>query len=366
MTTAAVLEKPGKPLRVTEVGLESPRQGEVMVEIGATGVCHSDISVYNETLPNPMPVVLGHEGAGTITEVGDGVTDLMPGDRVVLSWLAQCGVCYFCTKRQPQLCETAGVAFAKGALLDGSTRYSLDGDPLYQMAGLGTFSQCCVVPARAALKIPESMPMASAALLGCGVLTGFGAAVNTAGVGVGDTVVVLGCGGVGLNAVQGARVAGARMVIAIDMHAERLELATRLGATHTLQPHEKIAKEVRGLTEGRGADHVLEVAGRQETVRDAVKMTRRGGQVVLVGAAGDEVTVNVPAFSGMVMSEKIIRGSLYGSSDIRRDVPRLVDLYQSGLLQLDELVTETFEFSGVNDAVDYCAAEKGARAVMVF
>jgi alcohol dehydrogenase/S-(hydroxymethyl)glutathione dehydrogenase/alcohol dehydrogenase len=366
VTAAAVLEAPNEPLRVVEVGLESPHRGEVLVQIGASGVCHSDLSVFNATLPNPMPVVLGHEGAGTVVEVGDGVTDVAPGDRVVLAWLAQCGTCFYCTHRQPQLCETAGVAFAKGALLDGTTRFSLDGRPVYQMAGVGSFAQQCVVPARAVVKIPDSVPLSSAALLGCGVLTGFGAAVNTAGVGVGDTVVVLGCGGVGLNAVQGARIAGARTIIAVDMHTERLDLAAKLGATHTLQPHEKLAKEVRSLTGGRGADHVLEVVGRQETVRDAVKMTRRGGQVILVGAAGDDVTVTVPAFTGVVMTEKIIRGSLYGSSDVRRDVPRLVGLYEAGLLHLDELVTETFEFGQVNEAVGYCAAEKGARAMVVF
>jgi NDMA-dependent alcohol dehydrogenase len=366
VTAAALLEAPREPLRITEIDLEPPRRGEVMVEIGATGVCHSDISVFNETLQHPMPVVLGHEGAGTVVQVGEGVTDVAPGDRVVLAWLAQCGGCFYCTHGQPQLCETAGVAFAKGALLDGTTRYGIDGRPVYQMAGVGTFSQRCVVPARSAIKIPDTVPLASAALLGCGVLTGFGAAVNTAGIGVGDTVVVLGCGGVGLNAVQGARIAGARTIIAIDMHDERLDLAVKLGATHTLRPSEKVAKEVRALTGGRGADHVLEVVGRQETVRDAVRMTRRGGQVVLVGAAGDDVRVDVPAFTGVVMTEKIIRGSLYGSSDVRREVPRLVGLYESGLLHLDELVTETFEFSQVNEAVEYCASQKGARAMVVF
>ncbi|MCQ4080832.1 Zn-dependent alcohol dehydrogenase [Streptomyces sp. RB6PN25] len=366
MTGAAVLTSPQQPLQLAEVDLQSPSRGEVTIEIGASGVCHSDISVFNKTLPHPLPVVLGHEGAGTVVEVGDGVTDVAPGDRVVLSWLAQCGTCFYCSHAQPQLCETAGVAFAKGALLDGTTRYSLGGEPVYQMAGLGTLSQRCVVPAGAAVKIPDSIPFSSAALLGCGVLTGFGAAVNTAGIRVGDTVVIVGCGGVGLNAVQGARIAGASTVIAIDMHQERLDLAVKLGATEVLQPSDKTVKAVRALTGGRGADHVLEVVGRQETVRDAVKMTRRGGQVVLVGAAGDDVNLTVPAFTGVVMTEKIIRGSLYGSSDVKRDVPRLIRLYEKGVLKLDELVTETFEFDKVNDAVDYCASEKGARAVVVF
>lgn len=366
MTESAVLERTNQPLQILEVDLEAPRAGEVKVEIVATGVCHSDIAVFTEKLANPLPVVLGHEGAGTVVEVGDGVKDLAPGDRVVLSWLAQCGECFYCVKGQPQLCETAGVAFAKGALLDGTTRYSRGGEGIFQMAGLGTFSRHCVVPARSAIKIPETIPMTSAALIGCGVLTGWGAAVNTAGIRVGDTVAVLGCGGVGLNAIQGARMAGASTIIALDMHDERLALAEQLGATHTLKPSDRTAKDVRALSGGRGVDITLEVVGRQETINDAVKMTRRGGQVVLVGAGGDEVKVSVPAFTGIVMSEKIIRGSLYGSSNVKRDVPRLVKLYEAGQLKLDELVTEVFPFEKVNDAVDYCLSERGARAVMKF
>jgi Zn-dependent alcohol dehydrogenase len=364
MTTAALLEAPGQPLALTDIDVEPPRQGEVLVEVRASGVCHSDISVWNQTLTHPMPLVLGHEAAGTVTKTGDGVTSVAPGDRVVLSWLAQCGKCFYCAHRQPQLCEIAGVGFARGTLLDGSTRYRHRGQPVYQMAGLGTFTEQCVVPEAAAVPIPDAIPFPAAALIGCGVLTGFGAAVNTAGIRVGDTVAVLGCGGVGLSAIQGARIAGAGLIIAIDRHDERLALAAKFGATHTLQPSDTVARQVRALTGGRGADHALEVAGRQETVRDAIRMTRRGGQVVLVGAGGDGVTVSLPAFSGVVMTEKVIRGSLYGSADIRRDVPRLTSLYQSGLLRLDEMVTATFGFAQVNEAVEYCAAEQGGRAVV--
>lgn len=366
MPQSAVLDRPNSPLQIQEIDLEAPQAGEVRVTIGATGVCHSDISVYTEALPNPLPVVLGHEGAGVVAEVGEGVSDLAIGDRVVLSWLAQCGQCFFCVKGQPQLCETAGVAFSKGSLLDGTTRYSRGGQGIFQMAGLGTFSSECVVPARSAIRIPDSIPMTSAALIGCGVLTGWGAAVNTAGTNVGDTVAVLGCGGVGLSAIQGARMAGASRVIAVDLHDERLELAELVGATHTLKPSDTLAKEVRKLTGGRGVDHTLEVVGRQETIDAAVKMTRRGGQVVLVGAGPETVHLRVPSFTGMVMAEKTVRGSLYGSSDVKRDVPRLLDLYASGTLLLDELVTQTFDFEQVNEAVAYCHGEQGARAVMTF
>jgi NDMA-dependent alcohol dehydrogenase len=366
MTEAAVLQEVDGPLRLVEVELEPPHAGEVEVEIAATGVCHSDVSVLSQRLPHPLPVVLGHEGAGIITAVGDGVHDVAVGDRVVLSWLAQCGDCFYCVAGQPQLCEKAGVAFARGTLMDGSTRFSLGGRPMYQMAGLGTFARRCVVPARSAIKIPDSIPFTSAALIGCGVLTGWGAAVNTASVGVGESVAVVGCGGVGLNAVQGARLAGAGTIVAIDLHDERLEMAQSLGATHVMRPGDGTVRRVRDLLGGRGVDVALDVVGRPESIRDAVSMTRRGGRVVLVGAAGDEVQLSIPAFTGIVMTEKMIRGSLYGSTNVRRDVPRLVQLYEAGRLKLDELVTAVFPFHEVNEAVDYCRLEKGARAVIAF
>lgn len=366
MTQSAVLDAPNQPLEIVEVDLEQPRAGEVMVEIAATGICHSDISILTQRLPHTMPLVLGHEGAGTITSVGPDVQGLEPGDRVVLSWLAQCGTCFYCVKGQPQLCEIAGPAFSRGTLLDGSTRLSRGGRAIYQMAGLGTFSRHCVVPAASAIPLPETIPFASAALLGCGVLTGWGAAINSARIRPGDSVAVLGCGGVGLSAVQGARIAGATAIIAVDLHEERLELAKHLGATHTLLAGELTAKEVRRLAGGRGVDVALEVVGRQESIDAAVKMTRRGGTVVLVGAGGDDVRVGVPAFSGMVVTEKTIRGSLYGSSNVKRDVPRLTRLYEAGILKLDELVTERFGFEQVNEAIAYCLGENGARAVIEF
>jgi alcohol dehydrogenase/S-(hydroxymethyl)glutathione dehydrogenase/alcohol dehydrogenase len=366
MTQAAVLERVGTPLRLVEVDLEPPHAGEVEVEIAATGVCHSDVSVLKQWLPHPLPVVLGHEGAGVITAVGEGVVDVEVGDRVVLSWLAQCGDCFYCLAGQPQLCEKAGVAFARGTLMDGSTRFSLRGQPMYQMAGLGTFARRCVVPARSAIRIPESIPFTSAALIGCGVLTGWGAAVNTAAIGVGESVAVVGCGGVGLNAVQGAHLAGAGTIVAIDLHDERLDMARSLGATHVLRPGDGTARRVRDLVGGRGVDVALDVVGRPETIRDSISMTRRGGRVVLVGAAGDDVQLSLPAFTGVVMTEKVIRGSLYGSTHVRRDVPRLVQLYEAGRLKLDELVTAEFPFDDVNDAVEYCLLEKGARAVVTF
>jgi Zn-dependent alcohol dehydrogenase len=366
VSRAAVLRTVREPVDVREILVGPARRDEVLIRMGATGVCQSDLSIYEGRLPNPLPMVLGHEGAGTVVEVGDGVTSVAPGDHVVLSWLAQCGACFYCLAGQPSQCESANGAMLNGAMMDGTTRYSIDGAPVFHMAGLGTFSEYCVVPSRSAVKIPEDIGFAQAALLGCGVLTGFGAAVNTAAVRTGETVAVVGCGGVGLNAVQGAGISGARRIIAIDHHDERLDLARRLGATDVLRPGDALAREVRSLTEGRGVDVAIEAAGRQDSIHSAVRMTRRGGRVVLVGAGPEDVKLEVPAFNGIVLTEKTVVGSFYGSSWVARDLDLLTRLYGSGRLKLDELVSHTFSFDEMNDALRYCADERGARAVVVF
>jgi Zn-dependent alcohol dehydrogenase len=364
-TTAAVLERPNTAFSLVEFDLESPRAGEVLVEIGATGVCHSDLSVYDATLGNPMPIVLGHEGAGTVVAVGDGVTGLGVGDRVVLAWLAQCGGCFYCLHGQSELCEQAGFSFARSSLPDGSTRLSRGGRGVFQMAGLGTFARHCVVPAGSAVKVPGDLPFEAAALIGCAALTGFGSAVNTADIEVGDSVAVIGGGGVGLNAIQGARASGAGVIVVVDPNPARREAARAFGATHAFEPAPDLAREIRALTEGRGVDVAIEAVGRADAIDAAVRVTRRSGQVVLVGAAGEDVLLSVPAFPAIVMTGKRIIGSLYGSANVRRDVPRLVELYRRGVLRLDELVTETFVLEQINDALDYCAAGRGTRAVVI-
>jgi alcohol dehydrogenase/S-(hydroxymethyl)glutathione dehydrogenase/alcohol dehydrogenase len=362
-TRAALFQQSGAPLRVDEITLAEPGPGEVAVDILATGVCHSDVSVFSGKLPAPLPLVLGHEGAGVVAALGAGVTDLAVGDHVVLSWLASCGRCYYCQRAEQHLCGRPRIMLGAHTMPDGSTRMSLDGVPVRQFCGLGTFSQRTVIPVGAAIKIDNDVPIASAALLGCGVLTGFGAAVHTGSVQVGDSVAVIGCGGVGLNAIQGARIAGATTIIAIDVHEERLTLAAALGSTHTLTARADIVKQVQKLTERRGADVVIEVAGRAETVNQAVTMSRRGGTTVLVGAAPgvgiDEV------FNNVVMAGKNIKGCLYGSAHVKRDIPQLVRLYRQGSLLLDQLVTATFDFADIGAAVDYCAGENGARAVVL-
>jgi Zn-dependent alcohol dehydrogenase len=335
--------------------------------MGASGVCHSDLSVQNGTLMGVMPMVLGHEGAGVVEEVGEGVTNLKPGDHVVVSWVPQCGECYFCVRGQGSLCESGSMALATGGLLDGTTRFSHDGDPVRQMACSGTFSELAVIPAIGAVKIPDDISLKVAALIGCGVLTGAGAAMNTASIRKGDTVAVIGCGGVGLNVIQGAKIAGAEEVIAIDMVESKLALAKQFGATTTVNAGQGDAvSQVMDLTSQRGVDVAFEVIGLKQTIDQTITMTRRGGQSILVGVPSMDVMVEVPAFFGVVLMEKTIKGCWYGSSNVQRDVPRLLEHYRNGDLKLDELISRTIKVDQVNEAFDAMKTGEVARSVIEY
>lgn len=365
---AAVLTGLDQPLVVREgVEVDAPRAGEIRIRVAACGVCRSDLSMQDGTLPIPMPAVLGHEASAVVEEVGDGVTDLAAGDHVVVSWVPQCGACFFCGRGQPQLCQTADVVLMAGGLLDGTPRLRLDGAPLFQMCGTGTFSEVTVIPASAAVRIPADLPLDIAALLGCAVLTGVGAALNTADVRPGDTVVVVGCGGVGLNIVQGARIAGAELIVAVDVNPAKLAAARALGATTTIDASRvEPVNAVRDLTGQRGADIAFEALGLGRTIEQVVEMTRRGGQAVLVGIPRMDVLLTLPAMLGVVLAERTIKGCWYGSSDIRRDVPRLVELYRDGVLRLDELVSRRIELGQVNEALVSLQSGDLARSVIVY
>ncbi len=368
MAKAAVMTGVDAPLEIrTDVEVESPRAGEVKIRMAASGVCHSDLSMQNGTMMAATPIVLGHEGAGVIEEVGEGVTELAPGDHVVISWVPQCGECFFCKRGQPQLCEVANMALMSGGLLDGTTRFTSQGGPLYQMAASGTFSEVTIVPAIGAVKIPSDLDMKVAALIGCGVLTGTGAALNTASIRKGDVVAVVGCGGVGLNVIQGARIAGAGEIIAIDMNEIKLQMAKEFGATATVNASQgDPVSQVMSMTEQRGADVAFEVIGLQQTIDQTITMVRRGGQAILVGVPKMDAMVNLPAFFGMVLAEKTIKGCWYGSSDVRRDVPKLVDLYKKGELKLDELISRTISIEQVNEAFDAMKTGEVARSVIAY
>ena len=368
MHRAAVLPGLDQPLEIRDVNVESPHAGEVKVRMGASGVCHSDVSVQNGTLLSPTPIVLGHEGAGVVEEVGEGVTSVKAGDHIVISWVPQCGECFFCTRGQGHLCSQADIALVGGGLLDGTTRFTnSDGSPLFQMAASGTFSEYTIIPAIGAVKIDDDVDMRVAALIGCGVLTGAGAAMNTAHIRKGDTVAVVGCGGVGLNVIQGARIAGAREVIAVDMNETKLQLAKEFGATATVNASQgDPVAQVMSMTEQRGADVAFEVIGLQQTIEQTIGMARRGGEAVLVGVPKMDVMIALPAMLGLIVSEKTVKGCWYGSSNVQQDVPKLVGLYKNGDLKLDELISRTITLDQVNDAFAAMATGEIARSVIQY
>ena len=362
----AVLRAVGEELEVRDdLHLEAPRRGEVLVRIVASGVCHSDVSVQDGTVPLPTPIILGHEGAGVIEALGADVEGVHVGDHVVLSFTPMCGHCFHCIRGEGFLCDDGRNRFA-GVLVDGTCRFSLEGRSLHQMAMCGTFAERTVVPASSLVPIPRDIPLQLAALLGCGVLTGVGAACNTARIRPGDRVVVVGCGGVGLNVVQGARIAGAGEIIAVDPVAEKRSLAVRFGAMGVVDPdHGDPVEQVRAATDGRGADVVFEVVGREATISQALDMTRRGGQLVLVGVPD---LAHVPAvLERLYYSARTIVACSYGSVNVRRDVPWLIERYLDGTLLLDELITEEIPLDRINDAMtDLASRTATVRRVIRF
>jgi S-(hydroxymethyl)glutathione dehydrogenase / alcohol dehydrogenase len=369
VVAAAVLTALGEPLEIwDDIEVSAPSAGEVLVRMVASGVCHTDLSMSTGALPpGPLPIILGHEGSGTVVSVGEGVRGIGVGDPVVLSWLPCCGTCYFCSRGQPFLCGPGQAASSAGSMLDGGLRARRGSSALRQMSSIGTFSEMAVVPAGSVVRLPETIDIATAALLGCGVLTGVGAAMRTARVESGDAVVVLGCGGVGLNVIQGARLRGAETIIAVDTEETKLAIAKTFGATHTVTAGEAdVVAEVRALTDGRGADVAFEVVGASATIDQAVRATRRGGQAVLVGVPDVEVRLVVRALTGIVAAGRTITGCWYGSSDPHRDVPAIVDLYHRGELYLDELISRRIPLKDVNDALASLNSGQLARTLIEY
>jgi NDMA-dependent alcohol dehydrogenase len=366
MTKAAVVVAYNEPVEIRDVELMGPKAGEIRIAVRASGVCHSDLSVQNGTVPLRLPVVPGHECAGEVLEVGAGVSRFEVGDHVVTQFHPQCGKCYFCTHDQGYMCELGRMA-ATGGLLDGTPRFAADGEPVHQMAMLGTFAEQTVIPEISAIGVPAEVPVRIAALISCGVLTGVGAATNTASIREGDTVAVLGCGGVGLNVIQGAKIAGAGELVAIDRFDSKLALARQFGATQTVNASENDpAVAVREHTEGRGADVTFEVIGLEPTIKQALDMTRNGGQTILVGVPRFDVTLSLPAAFTFLLANKTLRGSWYGSSNVDRDVPKLLDLYKRGELKLDELISREIKLEEVNDAFGAMESGEVARSVIIF
>ena len=362
MARAVVIRGAGG-MDVCDLAVAGPREGEVRVRMRAAGVCHSDLNVLNRSGTGMfLPAVLGHEGSGVVEDVGPGVGDLEPGDHVILAVVAQCGHCLYCTSGQPTLCEQGH--FGRGALLrDGTTRLTFDGQPVGQMAGLGTWCEEAVVAADVAIKVDPSMPFPQAAILGCGVVTGYGAAVNAGHVGPGETVAVIGCGGVGLSGLQGARIAGAGRIIAIDVVEGKLDLATTMGATETLDATavDDVVAEVLDRTGGHGADVVLDFVGSASTSAQAVAMTRNGGRCVFTGLAGSDWSISVTDF---LRYGKTITGNYMGMGNFRKTFAELTTLYHQGRLQLDEMVSREIAVTEVAEAFRAMQAGEVARSVI--
>lgn len=357
---AAILHQAGQPLSVEDVEVHPPQRGEVQVRMYAGGVCHSDLHVMKGDLFMPVPIILGHEGSGIVEAVGDGVTSVAPGDHVIPIWRVSCGTCEYCTGGRPALCDVGTEMRVTGLMPDGTTRFSLDGTPVRHFAGVSTFSQMSTMPEAAVLKIPQDFPLDKAALVGCGVITGVGAVVNAARVKMGSSVAVFGCGGIGLNAIQGARMVGALKIIAVDVAAQKLEYAQTMGATHLVNAStDDPVTAIKDLTRGKGVDYAFEAIGLTHTIEQAYAVTRKWGTCVVIGVTRADVRVNINA-NEMVYSEKTLMGSLYGSSRPKVDILNLLEMYREGKLLLDELLTRTYPLADINEA--YAALERGEVA----
>ncbi|MFE1953244.1 MULTISPECIES: Zn-dependent alcohol dehydrogenase [Streptomyces] len=360
MVRAAVLPAVGSPLEITDIDLPAPGPGQVRVRLAAAGVCHSDLSLTNGTMRVPVPAVLGHEGAGTVVSVGEGVTHVAPGDGVVLNWAPSCGRCHACSLGEVWLCADAltgaGDVYAKKAS---------DGSDLHPGLNVAAFAEETVVAARCVLPVPDGVPLTDAALLGCAVLTGYGAVHHAARVREGETVAVYGVGGVGLATLQAARIAGAAKIVAVDVSPEKEELARRAGATDYVVASENTAREIRALTGKQGVDVAVECVGRAVTIRTAWESTRRGGRTVVVGIGGKDQQVTFNALE-LFHWGRTLSGCVYGNSDPAVDLPVLAEHVRAGRLDLSALVTEHITLDDIPTAFDNMLAGKGGRALVVF
>jgi S-(hydroxymethyl)glutathione dehydrogenase/alcohol dehydrogenase len=361
-TMKAVVAHELNKYAVEEVTIDAPKAGEVLVKIKATGICHSDLSVINGTIPVPFPMVLGHEGAGVVEALGEGVTNVEVGDHVTLSFVPNCGDCYHCLRSEPFLCLKST---PDGKMMDGTSRVKLDGKDINVMQFLGNMAEYSVVPSMCLVKIDKDIDMKAAALVGCGVTTGVGAALKTAEVKPGSTVAVFGAGGVGLSIIQGARIAGAVKIIAVDLSDEKLATAKSLGATDVVNAGGNVMKEIMAMTGGIGVDYGFEAIGIPAVVDQAQKVTRRGGTMTVVGVGKLDQKLELNALM-FPMTGKTFKGSMYGSAEFKVDFPKYLDLYKQGKLDLDSMVTQTYSIDEVGQAFADMQAGKNARGVIVY
>jgi len=367
-TRAAVALEAGKPLEIMTVDLDGPKDGEVLVEIKATGVCHTDEFTLSGADPEGMfPAILGHEGAGVVVDVGKNVSTLKKGDHVIPLYTPECRVCEYCTSGRTNLCQAIRETQGAGVMPDGTSRFKLNGEKVFHYMGTSTFSNYTVVPEIALAKVREDAPFDKICYIGCGVTTGIGAVINTAKVKPGDNVIVFGLGGIGLNVIQGARMVGANMIVGVDLNDGRRAIAEKFGMTHFVNP-----KEVEGdlvpylvdLTNG-GADHSFECIGNVDVMRDALECCHKGwGESTIIGVAGAGQEITTRPFQ--LVTGRVWRGTAFGGAKGRTDVPKIVDWYMDGKINIDDLITHTMPLDDINSAFDLMHAGESIRSVVVY
>ena len=362
---AAVLYEPHAPFKIEALNLEPPRAGEVLVKVAAAGVCHSDWHLVTGATKHVMPVVAGHEGAGVVEAVGPGVTRVKPGDHVALNWAPNCGACFYCLNDRPSLCATFVGPIWAGTMMDGTPRLSKDGQPVYHFSALACFADHTVVPQECCVPMRPDVPLVVAALIGCAVTTGVGAVLNTAQVKAGSSVAVFGAGGVGLSIVMGARLAGAKTIIAVDKAEGKLDMAQEFGATDAVMAGPEATDAIRKLTEGRGADYVFEAIGIPAVQEQCLYAARPGGTIVLAGVSPMGSSTNLPG-AIITRQEKVVMGTYYGSANTARDFPLYADLYLKGRLDLERLVSKQYPLEQINEAYADMLSGEAARGVIVF
>ena len=367
-TKAAVAYQAGAPLSIETVELDGPRAGEVLVEIKASGVCHTDAFTLSGDDPEGIfPAILGHEGAGVVVEVGAGVTSVKPGDHVIPLYTPECRQCEYCLSQKTNLCQAIRTTQGQGLMPDGTSRFSLHGKPIFHYMGTSTFAQYTVMPEIAVAKIREDAPFDKVCYIGCGVTTGIGAVINTAKVRPGDRVVVFGLGGIGLNVIQGARMVGASMIVGVDINPSRQALAEKFGMTHFVNPREvegDLVPYIVNLTKG-GADHSFECVGNVDLMRQALECCHKGwGVSTIVGVAGAGKEISTRPFQ--LVTGRVWQGSAFGGARGRTDVPKIVDWYMEGKINIDDLITHVMPIEQINEAFDLMHAGKSIRSVVTF
>jgi len=367
-TKAAVAYEAGKPLEIETVQLEGPRAGEVMVEIKATGICHTDEFTRSGADPEGLfPAILGHEGAGIVVDVGEGVTSLKPGDHVIPLYTPECRQCEYCTSGKTNLCQAIRETQGQGIMPDGTSRFSIGKQKLFHYMGTSTFANHTVLPEIALAKIREDAPFDKVCYIGCGVTTGIGAVINTANVQPGDNVVVFGLGGIGLNVIQGARLAGADIIVGVDINPARESLAAQFGMTHFVNPNEvegDLVPYLVDLTKG-GADYSFECVGNVDLMRQALECCHKGwGESIIIGVAGAGQEISTRPFQ--LVTGRVWKGTAFGGARGRTDVPKIVDWYMDGKINIDDLITHKMPLDKINDAFDLMHSGESIRSVVEY